>query len=1252
MAAANATRSALSNPFPGLRPFRESEEHLFFGRENQVDVMVDKLAKTRFLAVVGTSGSGKSSLVNCGLRPALRRGLMAEAGTSWRVSQFRPGGDPIRNVSRALATDLPFTSFDLAGLSVEDMVEASLRMSKLGLADVCEQCQLGDDVNLLVIIDQFEELFRYRRLRTSADGGRDRSEDANAFVNLLLEAAHQSACPIYVVITIRSDFLGDCAEFYGLPEAMNEGQYLVPRLTREERRAAIAGPVGVAGGEISPLLLTRLVNDVGDNPDQLSILQHALNRTWSRWHYESDGSGALEVRHYEAIGTMAHALDYHAERAYAELETQRDKEICEKIFKALTDRGTDARGIRRPMQLSSLCTLADATAEEVTRVIDVFRKPSRSFVMPPAPELLQPGTVIDIAHESLMRVWARLTAWADEEAQSARLYHRLSETADLYAQGRAGLWRDPDLQLAVEWQERERPKQTWAELYGGGFENAMSFLAQSEAQRGTEVRERDERQRREAEQAQALSQAVTEARAARRLRRLSAWLGAAAFLAVVSGVVAWNQRNKAKELRDQTDSEHWVERVNDTLGLNVVFDAERAILLALHALTLYPSKPTVEKALREALKVFPLEAMVQSPEGTPRTSVFSPDGKRLTVVSVRSDRDAGGPVLWAAPSGKLVAHLILPANIHTFTVSPDERYLAMVRSDSPETVHLWDIAKAESFGVPLKHDRVVTALAFSGKADFLASATDQSVQLWDIRKTTGGPLGKSAITGQASALQLSADAGLIATLSSPGGTGKGTVFAVWDRSAVKKTTKPCFDIPTRDVTSIALSPDGHRLATIGSNGDAYVSKRTDVRDCNPPPRDFWRMYGRDIRSAIFSSNSDRIATVFSQRNVDILDGYGDRRLATISGTRSQISNVTISPDGRRVATVTADGNVRIWSTDNQPVKTSGRELIELAYSRVTRSLTRQECDAYGIDHGIISKKCDSFVIVQHALEAARAAVMKPQATEQDVNEAVRQLHEAKTADPRLKLDPQEDAKRLAAVSLIRTARQIAQKSGNAEEVAAALRQAQSWEPGLQFDTQEVNRLIAARLVEQGRTLALDGDVPGAITCLRKARQLDNMLDLNPEVDAQKTAAPALVQKGGELARQGKVHEAAQLISRAVSVYASIPGLDSDGRLRGQAQNDLCWIGSVAGHASEVMTACENAVRLAGRLKPDDWQIRDSRGLARALTGNISGAIEDFRFLVVNTDDERLRLQRQGWVKMLENGRNPFTPDVMKELRNQ
>jgi hypothetical protein len=478
---------------------------------------------------------------------------MSKAGTSWRIVQCRPGSRPIRALAKALSSkDGPFGDFRPEGLSLDDIVEATLRMSKIGLVDIYEQAQTDAPTNLLVVVDQFEELFRYRS--TAAVAGmteQQRAEEATAFVNLLLEPKAQPRFPIYVVLTMRSDFLGDCAQFSGLPEAMNESQYLVPRMTREERRAAIAGPVSVGGAKISPVLLTRLVNDVGDNPDQLSILQHALNRTWARWQSEGRREEPLSLTHYEAIGTMAHALDQHAEKAYFELTTDRQKDICQKLFKTLTDKGTDPRGIRRPTSMAALCTVAVTSHDELVEVLKVFRKPSRSFLMPPEPESLEPDTPIDISHETLMRVWDRLRLWADEEAESARFYRRLSDTAALYKAQRAGLWRDPELQLALDWRDRAMPSSAWADMYGGGFDSAMKFLSDSEAQRKAELKHEQERQEREQAVARDLALAAEQIRMAKRLRGLAVALG---IMCLASLALAWfanSERRKSVRSRGE-----------------------------------------------------------------------------------------------------------------------------------------------------------------------------------------------------------------------------------------------------------------------------------------------------------------------------------------------------------------------------------------------------------------------------------------------------------------------------------------------------------------------------------------------------------------------------------------------------------------------------------------------------------------------------------------------------------------------------
>jgi len=476
-------------PFPGLRPFQEHEEHLFFGREKQADALLDRLAATRFLAVVGTSGSGKSSLVNCGLRPALHRGMMASAGTQWRVVQFRPGNRPITAMALALAEkgvlydEAPPGPFTLA-----EVIESTLRLSKLGLMDVVGGANLPDAMNLLVVVDQFEELFRFQetsgaRPNLAAEAG----DEATAFVNLLLEPRQHPSIRIYVVLTMRSDFLGECAQFYGLPEVINHGQYLVPRMSREERRRAIAGPAAVGGADIDPVLLTRLVNDVGSNPDQLSILQHALNRTWARWRKDG-GKGPITLTHYQDVGTMARALDQDAEEAYAELATPAERKICEKLFKALTDKASDARGVRRPTSVDLLCHLTGATVDDLTKVIDVFRQPNRSFLMPPYPEPLMAEMIIDISHESLMRVWDRLRIWTDEEARSAATYRRLSETTALQAAGASNLLHGRDLASALAWREETKPDVWWADRYAPGFRAAMDFLQKSAAAEEEEIK--------------------------------------------------------------------------------------------------------------------------------------------------------------------------------------------------------------------------------------------------------------------------------------------------------------------------------------------------------------------------------------------------------------------------------------------------------------------------------------------------------------------------------------------------------------------------------------------------------------------------------------------------------------------------------------------------------------------------------------------------------------------------------------------
>src|SRR5262245_10843068 len=330
------SNSQRPNPFPGLRPFRSDEHHLFFGREEQTAALLQLLRTNRFLAVVGTSGSGKSSLVRAGMIAELHGGTMTRAGSTWEVMILRPGGSPIENLARAFVdADL----YDSRDPSTLPRLLATLNRSRFGLAEAMKQSELfGPGMNLLVVVDQFEELFRFRQQ------GADSEETAAAFVNLLLTASEQAECPIYVTITMRSDYLGDCSEIPGLAEAVNDGEYLIPRLQRDQKRDAIEKPIGVGGAKVSPLLVQRLLNDVGDDPEQLPVMQHALMRMWDAWSAGDDQHRPIDFDHFEVTGGLGAALSNHADEIYDSLPGEGHRSACEKVFKTLTVKGDDNRG--------------------------------------------------------------------------------------------------------------------------------------------------------------------------------------------------------------------------------------------------------------------------------------------------------------------------------------------------------------------------------------------------------------------------------------------------------------------------------------------------------------------------------------------------------------------------------------------------------------------------------------------------------------------------------------------------------------------------------------------------------------------------------------------------------------------------------------------------------------------------------------------------------------------------------------------
>ncbi len=473
------TPPPIPNPFIGIRSFEPSESHLFYGRKPHVQQLLRVLAAHRLVTVTGTSGCGKSSLVKAGLLPALHRGYLRGATTRWRTAVLRPGPAPLLRLAEALAEAQPesVSTGSPAALAERLAANSAARIDELQPSTLAANRE-----NLLLVVDQFEEIF---------DAPPD---EAAAFVALLLRAAADPAVPLYTVLTMRSEFLGESPRFPGLAQAMSDAQYLVPRLTREQLTEAIRGPLDMTGVPLDDALLQQLLHDLGNNPDQLPALQHALQRVFDCLAPGQPLSLALYQQHPElAVGRSVHT---HAEELARPLEPG----LLAGVFRALTRRDEGGRELRRPARRSHLCAVTGASPAEVDAIVNCFA--GRGHALLTRTDQRSGDPWVEITHETLIRQWDRLKGWVAEEAASAVWFRRVVQSARLLRQGKAGLWRDPDLAtvtpLAGGWNA------AWAEQYlpAPAFAEAREFLDQSRRQMEAET----EQKRRQAEEIEAARQ--------------------------------------------------------------------------------------------------------------------------------------------------------------------------------------------------------------------------------------------------------------------------------------------------------------------------------------------------------------------------------------------------------------------------------------------------------------------------------------------------------------------------------------------------------------------------------------------------------------------------------------------------------------------------------------------------------------------------------------------------------------------------
>jgi WD40 repeat protein len=915
-------------PYPGLRPFGRQEHRIFFGREEMIDTIIDSLARNNLIVVHGASGSGKSSIVRAGVLPWLE--LQQSRRGGWRTKTLRPAGGPLRNLAAALAEALG-PAPGASGVDAAASWHTRLALGSAVLDDIEARLD-GMRGGLCLLIDQFEELFRYAR-ETSL-------EEAKLLTELLcvLTSKRRPAPHLFVVLTMRSDYLGECARFEGFAETVNTCQYLLPRLDDFALLRAVHEPAKLYGGTIDPAVGDRLLFAMRQEEDGLPVLQHALMRACvcARARHEFDRGWTVTLADLAWAEGEHGALSKHADEVMAELRARDPayETAAEWLFRSLTELDAEGRVIRRPCRLAELVAVAGNDRAGVSAVVAAFQAPGRNFLTANPPDRLDDDSEIDVSHEALIRRWRQLSdptrdaeknepaGWMWREFEDGQRWRALAVQARVFRNDRSksATLSPATTEAYASWWPEHTP--AWAaryvrdrELAGEEYQEVSALWDAS--QKALEL----EHTRLERELDEEKGRSVQLLRVQRFMTLTAALV---ALIMAVAGVSSWILRQQATREGQRADAELEKALRTHSLFLAEVARQERAegdagtaILLALAALPdpgtgdHRPYVTDAERQLDGAARSIRELALLPGHDKSVRGVAFSRDGRRIVTAS--DDRTAR---LWDATTGKPIGEPIKGHEdaVWSAAFSPDGTRIVTASADG--TARLWDSATGRPIGEPLKgHDGAVWSAAFSPDgARIVTASIDQTARLWD--SATGGPIG-APLKGHGFAV--------LSAAFSPDGTRIVTASVdrtarLWDAATGEPIGEP-LNGHAGGVTSAAFSPDGRRIVTASYDRTARLWDSATGRPIGDP------LEGHKDRvwSAAFSPDGTHVVTASADgmaRLWDIRTGKPTSEL--LSGHEGEVLGAAFSQDGTRIVTAGSDGTARLW--DGEGSKAAGQPL--------------------------------------------------------------------------------------------------------------------------------------------------------------------------------------------------------------------------------------------------------------------------------------------------------------------------------------